>query len=60
VLSVNVFLRIPQQNVHVGIDALEGTLVLGLAPLQADEDLSADSAMKINVSNLTGGRWGAR
>jgi hypothetical protein len=42
-LSIDEFLRITQQNVHVGIDALEGTLVLGLAPFQADDHLGADS-----------------
>lgn len=44
VLSINVLLRIPQQNVHVGIDALQGTLVLSLTPLQANDKLGADSA----------------
>lgn len=43
VLAINVFLRIAQQDVHVGVDALQRALVLGLTPLQADDELSADS-----------------
>lgn len=43
-LAINVFLRIAQQDVHVGVDALQCALVLGLTPLQADDELGADSA----------------
>lgn len=43
VLAINVFLRIAQQNIHVGVDALQCALVLGLTPLQADDELGADS-----------------
>ena len=43
-LAINVLLRIPQQNVHIGINALKSTLVLSLTPLQANNKLSADSA----------------
>lgn len=46
VLSINELLRIPQQNIHVRVDALQDALVLGLAPFQADDDLSADSISK--------------
>ena len=42
-LAVNVFLRIAQHNVHVRVDALQCAFVLGLAPLQADDELGADS-----------------
>lgn len=54
VLAINVLLRIAQQDVHVGIDALQRALVLGLAPLQADNELSADSVEKeVSVGALT-------
>lgn len=42
-LPVDVLLRIPQQDVHVRIDALQRALVLGLAPFEADDELGADS-----------------
>lgn len=55
VLSINVLLRIAQQDVHVGIDALQRALVLGLAPLQADDELGADSVEKeVSIGALTG------
>lgn len=42
-LSIEILLGIPQQDVHVRVDALQGALVLSLTPLQADDELGADS-----------------
>lgn len=42
VLSVNVFLRIPQQHVHVRVNALQLAFVLCLTPFETDDELGAD------------------
>lgn len=44
ILSVDELFRIPQQHVHVRINALQRALVLCLAPFQPDDNLGADPA----------------
>jgi hypothetical protein len=45
VLSIEKLLRIPQEDVHVRIDAFQLALVLCLTPLETDDDLGADPKM---------------
>jgi hypothetical protein len=45
VLSIDEFLRIPQEHIHVRIDAFQLALVLCLAPLETDDKLGADPRM---------------
>lgn len=52
-LSIEILLRVAQQDVHVRVDALQGALVLGLAPLQADDELGADSV----TAGQQGSQW---
>lgn len=52
VLSIDKLLRIPQQHVHVRINALQRTLVLGLTPLKADNELGADAIESKLESNM--------
>lgn len=47
VLSIDILLCVAQQDVHVRVDALQGALVLGLAPLQTNDELGADSEYRI-------------
>ena len=44
VLAIDELFRVAQQHVHIGVNALQHALVLGLAPFQADDHLGADSA----------------
>ena len=43
---VNELLRVGQLNVHVAVDADQSTLVLGLAPFQANENGVGDTMLK--------------
>lgn len=45
-LTIDELDGILQQNIHVGVNALQDTLVLGLSPLQADDDLVSNSVSK--------------
>ena len=49
ILPVDKLLRIPQQHVHVRINALQRALVLRLAPFQANDHLSSDPAVVSRV-----------
>lgn len=43
VLAVDEFLRISQENIHVGINALQLASILRLTPFQADDEFGTDS-----------------
>ena len=45
ILPIDKLLRIPQQHVHVRIDALQCALVLCLAPFQAYDQFCSDSGL---------------
>lgn len=42
-LTIDELDGILQEDIHVGVDALQDALVLGLSPLEADDDLASDA-----------------